>query len=134
MIAVTALLVLAGCATVEIADGLTPAELFQRAQEAAASNDFALSARYYQAFLDRYPADEFPQEFPRRVWADYELAFLQYKQGYDETALQLFGELLDRYDGDNAAVLPTGPRTLAERVIGKIEASKVTEERGTAPN
>ena len=86
----TALLVaaalLTGCVTTspELAEGLSPAEYFQRAQEATAQHDYGLAMRWYAAFRERFADDPSPQEMVRLLWAEYEVAFLYHKMGDDE--------------------------------------------------
>ncbi len=94
---------------------LTPAEMFQRAQDASSSGDFSRSLDYYRLFKQKYPQDK-----DRGVWADYEIALIYHKTGDDVEAIRLFDELLDRYA--KREPLPDGPRILAEKVKARIEA------------
>ena len=117
--AVIGLLVLAlsACASVPetIEEGLTPAEFFQRAQEASDSGRYATAQKYYEVFLER-----FPEETERRLWAKYEIAFLYHKMGKDKLALEGFEALLEEY-ALGPPELPQGPRILAEKVKARIE-------------
>lgn len=98
-----------------IEEDLPPAEIFQRAQEAVIErNNYKAAMVYYKTFLERYPND-----IQNRVIAEYEIAFLYHKMGDDETAVRLFKELLQKYEGENSAVLPQWPRVLAEKLIVK---------------
>ena len=110
-----ALAALASCRStgpVDIA-GLTPAEVFQRAQAASDSGDFRRSLAYYEAFLAQpgIPAD-------RAAWARYEAALLYHKLGDDDTALAKFDELLALYEKD--PTLPEGAKVLAASVRAAI--------------
>jgi tetratricopeptide (TPR) repeat protein len=109
-----------GCKTVptEIPPDLTPADYFQRAQEASDAGKYALALKYYQAFLERHP-----EERDHGLWARYEIALLHSKMKDTATALRLFDELLALYAGEDAAQLPQGPRILAEKIKAKLLAS-----------
>lgn len=106
-----------GCATVPevIDDDLSPAEFFQRAQEASDAGRYAVAQRYYEVFLAR-----FPEELERRLWAKYEIAFLYHKMGRSKLALEGFEALLEEYAAGEAD-LPQGPRILAQKVKARIE-------------
>jgi outer membrane protein assembly factor BamD (BamD/ComL family) len=94
---------------------LTPAVMFQRAQDASGSGDYTRALDYYQLFKEKYPEDR-----ARGAWADYEIAFIYYKMGDYARSLSLFNELLDRYTREES--LPDGPRILAAKIKEKIEA------------
>ena len=125
---------LAGCVTAspELAEGLTPAEYFQRAQEATAQNDYGLALRWYAAFRERFADDPSPQQMARLVWAEYETAFLHYKMGDDETALRLLHALVRSYEQPAAAAYPDGPRVLALRVITELDPAAAAAEEAAA--
>ena len=122
---------LAGCVTAspEMADGLTPAEYFQRAQEATAHNDYALALRWYAAFRERFGEDPSPQQMTRLLWAEYETAFLYHKMGDDETSLRLLRALVRSYEQPAAADYPAGPRALALRVITELAPAVATPDQ-----
>ena len=127
---------LASCATTapEMAD-LTPAEYFQRAQEATAQQDYGLALRWYAAFRERFADDPSPEQITRLLWAEYETAFLYHKMNDDATALRLLRELVSRYQQPNAADYPAGPRVLAQRVITELDpdaADAAPATEGTA--
>ena len=111
---------LGGCKSVptEIPPDLSPADYFQRAQEASDAGRYALALKYYQSFLERYP-----DERNRGLWARYEIALLHSKMKDTATALRLFDELLATYAGEDAAQLPQGPRILAEKIKAKLLAA-----------
>jgi outer membrane protein assembly factor BamD (BamD/ComL family) len=109
------------CASAPVAapDGLTPAELVQRAQDATDKNKYDQAIVYYQAILDRFPDD-----LGSVCAAEYEIAFINYKKkNYDE-AKTGFRSLLERYRGEDAALLPTQYRILGEKILAKIELQK----------
>ena len=122
---------LAGCVTAspELAEGLTPAEYFQRAQEATAHHDYGLAMRWYAAFRERFADDPSPQEMVRLLWAEYEIAFLYHKMGDDETALRLLRALVRSYEQPGAADYPAGPRVLALRVITELDPAAAASEQ-----
>ena len=99
-----------------IPEDLTPREFFQRAQEAVVvKSDYETALQYYETFLDRYPND-----VQRSVEAEYEIAFIYYKLNDRERAEQLLNNLLQKYEGQGAEVLPQWPRTLAAKILNNI--------------
>jgi tetratricopeptide (TPR) repeat protein len=113
--ALVPLAVLASCASTGPVDltGLTPAEVFQRAQTASDNGDYRRALAYYEGFLA-----EPGIEAQRVAWARYESALLYHKLGDDDTALARFDELLALYETD--ATLPEGPKILATSVKAAI--------------
>lgn len=107
----------------EIPEDLQPREFFQKAQEAVVEwNDYDTALFYYQAFLERYPND-----IQKSVEAEYEIAFIHYKQDDFATATTLFENLLAKYEGEGAEVLPQWPRVLSQKVLDKITATAAVE-------
>ncbi len=88
-------------------EGLSAAEIFQRAQDAAEKGNSEQAIRYYEAFRELRPDDR-----ERGAWASYEIAFLYHKMKKDDLALQLVDRLLAQYAADGSD-LPPGPRILA---------------------
>ncbi len=119
LVIVAVVAVLAACQTApeEIPTDMEPAEYFQRAQEAVINNQYETALAYYEAVLERFPDD--PET---RVAARYEIAFINYKMGNEEKALELFNELLARYEEDDADQLPQWPRVLAVKVRDNIQS------------
>lgn len=107
----------------EIPPDLSQMEMFQRAQEAADDDNFDLALRYYQEFKQRFPDDP-----GALVEADYEIAFIAYKQERYQDARAGFEEILGRYEGDDARRLPEWPQVLSERLIERID--EIGEEEG----
>lgn len=113
MVGIAALaLMIAGCAStpVVVPDDLSPAELFQRAQEAAEQGQWEAARLHYNAFLER-----FPDERDAGAEAEYELAFLLYKEGRYEEARDAFNALIARYDTERG--LPDWPLVLSGRIL-----------------
>lgn len=98
-----------------VTEGLSAAEVFQRAQDAAEKGDSLAAIRYYEAFKEKRPDD-----LERVAWASYEIAFLYHKMKKNDTALVLLDQLLAVYanEGDG---LPPAPRILAEKLKSRIE-------------
>jgi tetratricopeptide (TPR) repeat protein len=113
--ALVPLAVLASCKSTGPVDltGLTPVEVFQRAQVASDSGDYSRALAYYEGFLAQPGIDA-----SRAAWARYESALLYHKLGDDTTALAKFDELLALYEKD--PTLPEGPRVLAASVKAAI--------------
>jgi outer membrane protein assembly factor BamD (BamD/ComL family) len=112
------LLSFAACRTVDkpIETSLTPAEFFQRAQEAASARNYTRAMLYYETFQKTYPDD-----LERNLWASYEIAFLHHKMGDDRKALEFFDALLERYRSEGQDPWPQAPRILAEEVKAGIQ-------------
>jgi outer membrane protein assembly factor BamD (BamD/ComL family) len=106
-------------APVPAPDGLTPAELIQRAQDASDKNNRKQAVIFYQAILDRFPTD-----LGSVCAAEYEIAFIRYKEKKYEEAKAGFKALLDRYQGDDGQLLPAQYRILGEKILAKIELQK----------
>ncbi len=96
-------------------EGLSAAEIFQRAQDAAEKGDSLAAIRYYEAFKERRPDDR-----ERVAWASYEIAFLYHKMKKDDTSLVLLDELLAQYAKEGDA-LPAAPRILAQNLKARIQ-------------
>ena len=117
-ILILTILILASCASVqpEIDDTLNPAELFQLAQESSNKKDYETALRYYEAFISRHSDD-----IQRLVEAEYEIAFITFRQGNLNRAEELFTDLLARYSGEGAQVLPAWPMVLSKKLLKQIE-------------
>jgi outer membrane protein assembly factor BamD (BamD/ComL family) len=98
-----------------VTEGLSAAEIFQLAQDAAEKGNSVAAIRYYEAFKEKRPDDR-----ERVAWASYEIAFLYHKLKKNDKALALLDELLAVYanEGDG---LPAAPRILAEKLKSRIE-------------
>ena len=119
VLCVTVLVLLASCATQSrtLPDGLTAAEIFQRAQDAADRGDYTLAITFYQTCQQRYPDDK-----DHMVWASYEIAFLYHKMGKNDKAATLIDALLTQYANQGDTV-PPAPILLSQRLKDRLEAS-----------
>jgi len=106
-------IILLSCQTTvkEIPPNLSPAELFQKAQDASEKGNYTLSMEYYETFQKRYP-----DNLEKNLWASYEIAFLYHKMGKDKTAVKLFNELLNKYATQGKKDWPEAPKILAQKV------------------
>lgn len=105
------------CATggANIGEDLSPAELIQRAQEASDHNRYRVALQYYQALLERNQ-----QNIELVCTAEYEIAFIHYKQKkYDEARTEL-NALLERYNTPDEELLPPQFKRLANIVLESI--------------
>jgi TolA-binding protein len=111
----------AGCASgpANVGDTITPAELVQKAQEASDRNRHKQSLEYYGLILER-----FPDRIDYVCAAEYEIAFLHYKQKKYDLSESELRKLLARYDSSDAELLPPQYRILANIVIETIEERK----------
>ncbi|GHT73946.1 hypothetical protein FACS1894124_3080 [Spirochaetia bacterium] len=120
---------LAACASgpADISDDITPAELVQRAQEASDRNRYSQAMAYYQVILERFPSN-----INMVCQADYEIAFIHYKQKKYDTARSEFNALLTRYDTPDEELLPTQFKKLAIRILAKMDNTGA-KKRSTKP-
>jgi len=112
-----AALCLFACATgtLNISHDLTPSELIQRAQEASDRNRYNYALQYYQALLERNSTN-----IDLVCTAEYEIAFIHYKQKKYAQARTEFNTLLMRYDMPNGDLLPQQFKLLANKVLERI--------------
>jgi outer membrane protein assembly factor BamD (BamD/ComL family) len=110
-------LVVAGCVTgpVNIPGELTAEELIQRGQEASDRNRYNVALQYYQALLDRNPAS-----IDMVCAAEYEIAFIHYKQNKYTEAKGEFNALLGRYNTPDQELLPQQFKTLSNIVLERM--------------
>lgn len=101
---------------VVVPEGTTAAEIIQRAQEAGEANDFARAEAHYRIVLERFPDDQ-----PSACAAEYEIAFIKYKQKKNEEAKTMFRALLARYAQPDAELLPAQYKVLGEKLLAKLE-------------
>ncbi|MCL2191721.1 MAG: hypothetical protein FWB79_07040 [Treponema sp.] len=131
-LAAFALPFLLSCATTQnISYDYSPEQLIQRAQEASDRNRFNLALQFYQALLDRNPDN--------LVWvvnAEYEIAFIHYRQRNFGVARAGLYALLERYEEPGGEFLPEKFRVLAHVVLGRIaerETQRFSRGRWTVP-
>ena len=109
---------------VHIPDGLTTAELIQRGQEASDKNRYPAALQYYEALIERYPFD-----IDNVIAAEYEIAFIHYKQKeYDQAKIEL-NTLLARYNVPDEELLPQQFKILSNIVLSKIEDVEAARKR-----
>ena len=101
---------------VVIPENLTPAELIQRGQEASDRNRFSNSLQYYNTLIDRFPFNT-----DDVCAAEYEIAFIYYKQKKYDLARNGFNSLLERYNAPDEQLLPQQYKILSRIVLAKIE-------------
>ena len=99
-----------------VPEGLTQAELIQRGQEASDKNRYTQSLQYYSAIIERFPFD-----IDSICAAEYEIAFIHYKQKNYDLAKTELNDLLDRYNTPDGELLPPQFRILSGIVLSKIE-------------
>jgi len=112
-----AALCLAACATgpLNIPEELTPAELIQRAQEASDRNRYSVAMQYYTALLERNSTN-----IDLVCTAEYEIAFIHYKQKKYSLAKEGLTTLLQRYEAPDGDLLPPQFKRLANIVLERI--------------
>jgi len=109
---------------VNIPEGLTAAELIQRGQEASDRNNYNVSIQYYEAILERYPYD-----IDNVIAAEYEIAFIHYKQkNYTQAKTELY-QVLDNYNVPDQELLPAQFKILSNIVLGKIEEIEAAQKK-----
>jgi len=115
---VAAALLFSACATgsLNIPQNLSPSELIQRAQEASDRNRYNYALQYYQALLERNPTN-----IDLVCTAEYEIAFIHYKQKKYGQARAEFNALLERYNADDGEYLPPQFKLLALKVLERID-------------
>lgn len=108
---------LAACASgpADIPDTLSPAELIQRGQEASDRNRYNQALHYYEAIVERFSSD-----IDMLCAAEYEIAFIHYKQKKYDEARGEFEALLARYEAPGGDNLPPQFKRLAGIVLEKI--------------
>jgi outer membrane protein assembly factor BamD (BamD/ComL family) len=96
--------------------GMPPEELVQRAQEASDKSRYSLALRYYQVLYD-----ENRDSSDWALAAEYEIAFIHYKQKKYPEAREELNTLLRRYDTPDEALLPQQFKYLAAIVLQSID-------------
>ncbi len=105
----------------DIPAGASAKQIIQRAQEANDQYKYKTAAAYYRIALDR-----FPEDLSVVCSCEYEIAFLDYKQGRYKESQAGFEKLLDRYASPDAALLPQEFKILAEKILPKVKAKLKT--------
>jgi tetratricopeptide (TPR) repeat protein len=122
---------LAACATgvLNIPEELSPAELIQRAQEASDRNRYNHALQYYTALLERNTTN-----IDLVCTAEYEIAFIYYKQKKYSQAKEGFHSLLERYDAPDGNLLPPQFKRLATIVLERISEKETPLKDRKAKN
>jgi outer membrane protein assembly factor BamD (BamD/ComL family) len=116
-VCLAAVVMAVSCASqVFIPEDLSAPEMVQRAQEASDRNRYNIALQYYEAILLRNPynADYI-------CAAEYEIAFIHYKQKKYAQARSEFNMLLERYNTPDAELLPPQFKILARKVLESID-------------
>jgi outer membrane protein assembly factor BamD (BamD/ComL family) len=108
-------LTVCGAGKMNIPQDLTPAELIQRAQEASDKNRYKQALQYYVALLERNSTN-----IDLVCAAEYEIAFIHYKQKKYSQARSELNALLERYDTPEGAMLPPQFKRLGTIVLERI--------------
>jgi outer membrane protein assembly factor BamD (BamD/ComL family) len=98
-----------------IPEDLSAKELVQRAQESTDAYKYDAATAYYQALKERFGSDPL-----YKATADYEIAFIAYKQGHYADAKEGFEALLARYEGPDGASLPSRYAILSKKMLTTI--------------
>ena len=112
---------------VTIPEDITAMELIQRAQEASDRNRYSVSLEYYNEVLERFPYD-----LESICAAEYEIAFIYYKQKKYDIARSGFNALLLRYDTTGEGMLPPQFRILSNIILSKIEEQETAGKKKTS--
>jgi len=112
-----AALFFSACASqLNIPQDLSPSELIQRAQEASDKNRYGYALQYYEALLERNPTN-----IDLVCTAEYEIAFIHYKQKKYARSRAGFNDLLERYNAPDGEHLPPQFKLLALKVLERID-------------
>jgi outer membrane protein assembly factor BamD (BamD/ComL family) len=99
----------------EIPRDLSSAKLIQLAQEASDRNRYKQALQYYEVIPER-----FPDSNDLVCAAEYEIAFIHYKQNKYDLAKKEFDALLARYDTPDEELLPPQYKKLALIVLDRM--------------
>jgi len=111
---------------VVIPQDLAVSELIQRAQEASDRNKYKVSLQYYETIIERFPFD-----IDSICAAEYEIAFIHYKQKKYDIAKIEFNQLLERYNTPDEELLPPQFKILSQKILSRISE---IENRGKKPD
>jgi outer membrane protein assembly factor BamD (BamD/ComL family) len=95
---------------------MSPAELIQRAQEATDRNRYKVALQYYQALHDRNRSN-----IDLVITAEYEIAFIHYKQKNYAQARADFNAILEYYNTPDQELLPQHFKRLSQIVLQRID-------------
>lgn len=107
-----------------IPQDLNAREIVQRAQESTDAYNYAAATAYYKALDDRFGSDPL-----YKATADYEIAFIAYKQGHFPEAKEGFEGLLARYAGPDGASLPPRYSVLSKKMLESIAEKTKSKDK-----
>jgi outer membrane protein assembly factor BamD (BamD/ComL family) len=114
-------IIFSGCSSMpkEIPADMQPDEFFKNAQNAVAEwGRYNVALFYYQEFLKRFP------DLDNKILeAEYEIAFIHYKQKNYKEAKTGFTQVLDKYKNPNN--YPDWPKKLSEKILKQIEEEEI---------
>jgi len=116
------------CATapVVIPEDMQPAEFFNKAQEAMDWNYYDTARIYYETLIARFPND-----VQNVIAAQYELAYISYREGNLSDAEARFNGIIAQYEGEGQEALPRWPLILSQKILAKIESEKTAKADNT---
>ena len=129
MLVIVVMVCFSACATgpINIPQELSPSELIQRAQEASDKNRYKDALQYYQALFERNPSN-----IDLICTAEYEIAFIHYKQKKYVQARTELNALLERYNTPDESFFPPQFKLLAQKVLERItekEKSRLSRKK-----
>jgi hypothetical protein len=126
MVAAAIAILFSSCVTAptSVPDGLTAAEIIQRAQEASDKDDFKTAFMYYDTARQR-----FSEDLSVVCECEYEIAFIYYKQEHFADSKALFETLLARYNQPDARLLPVQYKVLGEKILAKVNDKLAAEAK-----
>ncbi|MCL2007679.1 MAG: hypothetical protein FWG77_06285 [Treponema sp.] len=116
VLALTVLILSCATTPITVPNDLSPMELIQRGQEASDRNRFAHALQYYEVLIERYPLN-----IDYICAAEYEIAFIHYKQRNFDLSRSMFNNLLERYNGPGGQMLPPQFEILSHIVLERID-------------
>jgi len=114
--ALIAIILISSCASINVREDLSPAELIQRANEAMDRNRFNTAIQYYQALYDRNGSN-----IDLIITAEYHIAFIHYKQKKYDLARDGLNIVLAHYNSPDEELLPQHFKRLSQIVLKTIE-------------
>ena len=117
LLALAVTLIFSACASnMNISEDLSPAELIQRAQEASDRNSYNTALQYYYALRDRNK-----NNIDLVITAEYEIAFIHYKQKKYQQAREELNAVLEYYNTPDEELLPLQFKRLSQIVLKSID-------------
>jgi outer membrane protein assembly factor BamD (BamD/ComL family) len=119
ILTVTALLLVFSCTTYDttLEDNWTEEQFFKTAQQAYDQDDLDSALYFYEVYLLRYP-----QNYKKGIAAEYERAFILYKQKNYSQSINYFNAILEKYNSSPYAYLyPEAYKILSEKVLENVK-------------